>query len=67
VVGQFLDVNVTIMIDIGHTDHLVEFLVGEWLITQGGHGVTELVSGDLTIAIAIEDHESLDQLFFLLG
>merc|ERR1712038_866278 len=63
---ELLVVNVTITVDIGLTDHLIDFLVGE-LLTEVGHDVTKLGSGYQTVTITIEDLEGLNQLFFCVS
>ena len=51
---ELLVVDLTITIDIGFTDHLIDFLIGQFL-TEVGHDVTKFRGGDETIAITIED------------
>ena len=54
---ELLVVNLTISIDISLTDHLVDFLIGK-LLTEVGHDMTELSSGNETVSVLVEDLES---------
>merc|ERR1711879_105825 len=51
---ELLVVDVTITINISLSDHLIDFLVGEFL-SKVGHNVTELSGRNETVAISIED------------
>ena len=55
---ELLVVDVTITIEIDLFDHLIDLLVGESL-TEVGHDLTKLGSGDETVAIVIKDLEGL--------
>jgi len=61
--NELLVVDLTITIDISLTNHLIDLIIGE-LLAEVRHDVTELSSGDVTVAILVEDLESL--LDFLL-
>ena len=61
---ELLVVDVTITINISLSDHLIDFLVGEFL-SEVGHNVTELSGRNETVAISVEDLEGLNKL--LLG
>ena len=51
---ELLVVDLTVTIDIGLTDQLIDLVVGQ-LLSQVGHDVTQLGGGDETVAIAVED------------
>merc|ERR1739841_105350 len=63
---ELLVVDVTVSVDIGLSDHLIDLLVGE-LLSKVGHDVSQLSGGDETVAISIEDLEGLDELLFGVG
>ena len=63
---ELLLVDVTVTIEVGITDHLVDLRLGEPL-TEVSHDVTELGSGDQTAAIAIEDHEDITERLLSVG
>jgi len=56
----------TITIDISLSDHLIDLLIGE-LLSEVGHNVSKLSSGDKTVSISIEDLEGLDELLLSIG
>ncbi len=51
---EFFVVDLTVTVNIGFTDQLIDFVIGQ-LFTEVGHDVTQLSSGDETIAVTIED------------
>ena len=59
---ELIVVNVTITVDIGITDNLIEFL----LVDEVGHGVTQFGSRYQTVTITIENLEGLNQLVSVL-
>ena len=61
---KLLVVDLTVAVDVGLPDHLVDLLVGE-LLPKVGHDVTELGGGDEAVAVLVEDLEGLEDL--LLG
>merc|ERR1719510_1642986 len=61
--NKFLIVDLTVTINVCLPDHFIDFLIRE-LLTEIGHDVAQLSSTDETIAIAVEDLEGLNKLFF---
>merc|ERR1719326_44197 len=55
---EFLVIDLPITVDICLSDHLIDFLVGEFL-PQVRHDVAELCGADETVSVAIEDLECL--------
>ena len=58
---ELLVVDLTVAVNIGLANHLIDLLVREFL-SEVGHDVTKLGSGDETISVLIEDLESLKDL-----
>ena len=54
-------VDLTVAVDVGFSDHLVDLLVSE-LLAEVGHHVPQLGCRDETVAILIEDAEGLADL-----
>ena len=63
---EFFVVDLTITIDIGFTNHFVDFLVGE-LLSEIGHDVTEFSSADVAVAVLVEDLEGFLDLLLGIG
>ena len=63
---KLLIVDLAITINVSLTDHLVHLFIRE-LLTKVGHDVAQLSSTDEAIAIAIENLEGFNQLFFGIG
>eukprot|EP00295_Goniomonas_pacifica_P007279 CAMPEP_0175835060 /NCGR_PEP_ID=MMETSP0107_2-20121207/16388_1 /TAXON_ID=195067 ORGANISM="Goniomonas pacifica, Strain CCMP1869" /NCGR_SAMPLE_ID=MMETSP0107_2 /ASSEMBLY_ACC=CAM_ASM_000203 /LENGTH=77 /DNA_ID=CAMNT_0017148323 /DNA_START=57 /DNA_END=287 /DNA_ORIENTATION=- len=61
---ELLVVDLAITVDVGLADHLVDLLVGK-LLTEVGHDVAELSSGNEAVAVLVEHLEGLENL--LLG
>ena len=59
--NELLVVDVTVSVDVGLSDHLVDLLVGQ-LLSQVCHDVAQLGGRDETVAVTIEDLEGLNQL-----
>jgi hypothetical protein len=59
-----IDAAVTVLVSL--PDHLVDLVIGQ-LLTNGGHDVAELGSGNETVVIAVEDLEGLTDLLLGVG
>ena len=59
-------VDVTITINISLSDHLIDFLISQFL-TKGGHDLSELSGGDELVSISIEDLEGFSEFFLGIG
>ena len=60
---EFFVIDMTITIDIGFTDHFIDFFVGQFF-TQIGHDVTKFGGGDKTISILVKDFEGFENFWF---
>eukprot|EP01084_Bolivina_argentea_P181929 314162_1 len=63
---ELLVVDLAVTVDVGLADHLVDLLVGE-LLAEVRHDVAELSSGDETVAVLVENAESLLDLLLGVG
>jgi hypothetical protein len=63
---EFFVVDLSVSINIGLTDHLINLLVGE-LLTKVGHDMTQFGGRDETVAILIEDLECFEDLLFTIS
>jgi hypothetical protein len=61
-VHKLIVVDLTITIDIGLTDHLIDLLVSE-LLTKVSHDVTELSGRNESISVLVEDLQIIDKIF----
>lgn len=64
--NELLVIDVSITIDIGFSDHLIDLLICEFL-SQVGHHMSEFCCWNQTISISIEHFEGFDELFFGVG
>ena len=55
-VNEFIVVNLSVSVDVGFPDHLVDLLVSEFF-TEIGHDVTELSRADESVAVLVENLE----------
>jgi len=64
--NKLVIINTPIAVLVGLADHLVNLVIGK-LLTDGGHDVTELGSGDEAVVVAIEHLEGLTDLLLGVG
>jgi len=59
-------VDLTVAVNVGLPDHLVDLLISQ-LLSQVGHDVPQLGGGDEAVAVLVEDTEGLPDLLFAVG
>lgn len=59
-------VDLSITINIGFTDHFIDFFVSEFL-AKVGHNVAQLCRGDETVSILVKDLEGFQDFLFRVG
>merc|ERR1712134_221053 len=63
---ELLIIDLSVSIDISLANHLIDLFVGE-LLAKIGHHMPQLRSTNESVAIAIENLESFNQLLFCIG
>lgn len=61
-----LVIDLSVAVDVGFTDHLVDLLVGE-LLAEVGHDVAQLGGRYETVAVLVEHAERLADLLLAVG